>query len=242
MQPLPTTSTWVHVGSWALRLYLCLFMVGCGAHRPQLAEVRDMETRLMAGDEAMAFQACVGTLQDLGYTVEVADVEAGILTAGRYTHERSGRITEEPKDPDHKPMPAWQVALLVATGVILIVGVAAVLSHDDDGKDKKQDQNKAGHEEQKPKHKHHHEDPPPPTLVAFEPDPPTTYSYRITINVQRQDQEATRVRVNLQSTEFHGAEVVRTGPVEDPAFFERFYAALDRSLRIEQEQQSQLGN
>jgi hypothetical protein len=137
-------------------------------------------------------------------------------------------------------MPAWQVALLVATGVILIVGVAAVLSHDDDHKDAHE--NKAGHDEQKSKHKHHQPPPPPdPVFVAFEPDPPTTYAYRITINVQRQDQEATRVRVSLQGSEFHGDQLVRTGPVEDPDFFGRFFAALDQSLRIEQEQQSRLG-
>ena len=92
MQPLTQPArSWGH---GALRLYLCLFLVGCGAHRPPLSEVRDMETRVMLGDEVTAFQACVATLQDLGYTVEVADVDAGILTASRSTHERSGQITE----------------------------------------------------------------------------------------------------------------------------------------------------
>jgi hypothetical protein len=181
MQPLTQpVRSWGH---GALRLYLCLFLVGCGAHRPPLSEVRDMETRVTLGDEVTAFQACVATLQDLGYTVEVADVDAGILTASRSTHERSGQITEEPADPNHKPMPAWQWAVLIVTGVIVIVAAVAILSHDDDQDTQK---NKTGHDEQKPRHKHH--EPPPPTSTfvaeAFGPDPPTTYAYRITINVR----------------------------------------------------------
>jgi hypothetical protein len=239
MRPLIRHS-WANACSWALRAYLCLFMVGCGAHRPDLSQVRDMETRLMAGDETNAYQACVNTLQDLGYTIEVADLDAGILTASRSTHERSGQITEEREDPNHKGMPAWGWALLIVTGVIVIVAAAAVLSHDDDGQDAHKDQDKAGHQ-QKAKRKHHEEPPPAPAVVAYAPDPPTSYVYLITINVQRQDQEATRVRVSLQGTEFHGDELVRTGPVEDPGFFERFYAALDQSLRIEQGQESRLG-
>jgi hypothetical protein len=115
----------------------------------------------------------------------------------------------------------------------VIVGAVAVLSHDDDGgKDKQKDEGAA---QSDPKHKrHHHEEPPPPVFVADNVvEPPTTYVYRITLNFQRLAEDTTQVRVSMQGTEYHGSEIVRTGPVEDPGFFERFYAALDRSMSLE---------
>jgi hypothetical protein len=240
-----------------LRIYLCLFLVGCAAHRPPVSEIRSMETRLMLGDGPTVFQACVGTLQDLGYTVDVSDTDAGVLTASRATHERSGVITQEPKNPDKKGRPAWQWPLLIVIGVVVIlVAVAAWATfHHGDDNDKKADNDggarsdsaashrpsspKHGDAGEKPKHKHHEEPPPPPTYVAEEvaPTPPTHYEYRITLNLHGKGDDGTQVRVSLEGAELEGNQIVRAGPVDDPDFFARFFAALDQSLRYEQEQQ-----
>jgi hypothetical protein len=231
--------------SLVLRAYLCLFLIGCAAHRPPTQQIRSMETRLMLGEHRTVYHACINALQDLGYAVDVSDAEAGVLTASRATHEQSGVITEEPRDPDKKGLPTWATVVLICTGVILIVALVAVIasSHDDEDKDKdtkdtKQTKDKEVRRHERKEERRHHEEPPPPTYVVS-PDEvaPTTYQYRITIHLQRKGGDATQTRVSLQGSELHGDQVMRSGPVDDPRFFERFFTALDDALRLEQQEQ-----
>src|SRR5262249_54187833 len=131
---------WMKRINLALRFYLCLFVVGCAATRPKptVEEARSMETRTLRGHEEMVFKACVGVLQDLGYSVDVANAEAGLITASRQTQERSGEITEEREDPKGDGgMPTWAKVLLVCTGVILVVFIVAAITGSDKDKDTK---------------------------------------------------------------------------------------------------------
>ena len=231
-----------------LRLYLCLFIVGCTAHRPPVAEIRSMQTRLMLGDERTVFDACVGTLQDLGYGVEISDAEGGVLTASRATHDRSGAITREEDSERKKGMPTWGKVLLVATGVIVIVAIVSVLTGHDDGdkapergasKDSTRYKGVPEHEGKVARRHHHHErdETPRTDIVLGEPAPPTLYEYRITIHLRAKGDDATQVRASLEGRERQGGEIVRSGAVDDPDFFARFFAALDRSVRLEQREQ-----
>ncbi len=248
MRSLTEPGLWLRPFLFVLRFYLCLFMLGCAAHRPPLAEVRSMETRLMPGDEGTVFKACVGTLQDLGYAVDTSDYEGGVLTASRETHDPSGAISaDSDATGEKKGMPTWGKVLLIATGVILIVGAVALFTgHDDDSaketgaardstryKDAHHDERKVRARHEGRHEREHHEPPPTYIVETTPPDPPPLYRYRITIDLHGKG-DATRVRVSLRGTQYAGDESIREGPVDDPALFERFFAALDRSIDFEQ--------
>ena len=135
--------------------------------------------------------------------------------------------------------------LLIVTGVILIVALVAVLtSHDDSDKAKDNDGGRdstryrnAPEKRETRHHRRHHEEPPPPPTYIVEsgaPERPARFEYRLTLNLHGKGRDATEVRASLQGSELHGDQAKRSGPVDDPRFFERFFNALDESLRLEQ--------
>jgi hypothetical protein len=186
-----------------------------------------METRVVSGDATRAMRSAVATLADLGYTVDVANTELGLITASRQTRERSGEITHEQERPGHQGMATWQKVLLIGTGLILVIALIAAIAGSDDDKDKDRD---GDHD----RDRRHHDDlgDHSTVVVAGESDGPTIYEYRVTVNVESEDATHSRVRVSSQGRESQGRTVRRAGPVRDPAFFDRFFAGLDRALRI----------
>lgn len=59
------------------------------------------------------------------------------------------------------------------------------------------------------------------------------YKYNITINLDSINGQETKVRVSLQGQQMRGSDVERSGAVNDPEFFQRFFANLDKSLFLE---------
>lgn len=232
---------------------LAVLFTGCAAHRPPLGEIRGMETRLLASDERTVFAACVGTLQDMGYTLESSDSYGGVLTASRVTQNPSDAMPDAPANAgEKKRMPTWGKVALVATGVILAVGVAAWIVHDsNDGKHKDShiapnDSTRTraeGRPRVERRNKRRHQGSAGPTVLAgFScpvPEPPTIHEYLITIHLQNRGEAGTHVRVSLEDTEFQGNEMIRSGPRDNPDFYARFFAALDQSLLDEPQAQVQ---
>ena len=239
-----------------LGLSLALSLIGCAAHRPPITDLRSMETRLLASDERSVFAACVATLQDMGYTVESSDSYSGILTASRVTQNPSDAMPAPPASGGAKKrMPTWEKVALVATGVVLVVGAAALIVHDSNdsmkhdeqiapsdssrGRDIAQHRHESGGRRIKERHEHSSE--PPSVFVAVSssaPEPPTFHEYILTIHLQEQGDVETHVRVSLEDSEFQGEQMIRSGPLDDPGFYDRFFTALDQSLRGEPEVQA----
>jgi hypothetical protein len=126
----------------ALRLYLCLALLGCASTRPgptvtqsgdtesasTTITARDLESRVVPADERLLFQACVGTLQDLGYTIDLADTDAGILTTSRVSDRRLGEIGE-PRlaSADEGSTSAWsKVGQAVVVVSLFVIAIAAM--------------------------------------------------------------------------------------------------------------------
>jgi hypothetical protein len=82
MMRAPAASTW-------LSLALCLGIAGCAFEAPQVVldggsalETRSYQSRVLNGlDPNTALRAVIGTLQDLGFTLDSADSTLGIVTA-----------------------------------------------------------------------------------------------------------------------------------------------------------------
>lgn len=244
------------IAGHALRFYLCLTMLGCAGTRPRptVTQSRDIETHVVLTDDRTLFQACVGVLQDMGYTVDLADHQSGLLTATRQTQERSGEISDEPQDPHGKGMPTWGKVMLVITGVFLVVLVVAALRSDDekekkDDKDKQDDKDQDKQDEPNPerrfkddgKKKHHHGghrhdgNRGSNTIVVHDqPGGPSIYRYQVTISMSPAGEGGMRVRASVQGQESRGGVVLKVGRVDDPSFFHDFFSGLHRSLDIEE--------
>lgn len=225
MHPLAKpVSLLARVCTWALRSYLCLFITGCAAHRPQLAEPTVGETRLLMGDERSAFQSCIAVLQDAGYTVDEADADQGVIHASLVSHERLGVMVDE-NQTEQKLVPGWQVGVLVLTGAALLVGGVLTLTQGLQG-------NGATAEERVGA-----------ALVmldiatSIELPPPIVYEYQIAIQLMPMEGNTTQVRVLLEGTEKQEGEGQRQGAIRAPEFLARFYSALDQSMSPEPEDQ-----
>ena len=217
------TGRWTNAANHLLRIYLALFVVGCASTRPKptVVEARSMETRTLSGDEKTVFKACVGVLQDLGYSVDVANSDVGLITASRQTQERSGEITQETEDPRAADdgMPTWAKVALIATGVILIVFLVAAVS---------------GGSDEKTKDKHDDSSSSTTNVTeAGETSGPTVYHYKVTINMSAAGKKEVRVRASVQGSQMQGTQVQKAGPVNDPSFFQAFFTSLDKSLFLE---------
>jgi hypothetical protein len=219
---------WLKAANFALRVLLSLLMVGCAATRPKptVTEARTMETRSFPADAKTAMSAAVNALQDLRYTVDVANNDLGLITASRQTSERSGEITREPENPESGDgMPTWAKVALIVTGVILIVFLVAAISGDKDEDDAKTKSYDSGSSSSSTT-----------TVIERDESGETVYSYRVTVNCEAHGQRQTRVRVSTQGSRQVGGKVAEAGPVNDPEFFQRFFASLDKSLFLEKQE------
>ena len=118
-----------------LCIYLTIWMAGCASAppRPEGDQLMRLQVRTYPTDMKTVFDAAVDATQDLDFSVDVANADAGVITATRQTNERLARITRA----DDKGLPTWAWVVLIATGVIIIAAVVIVLSsHHDEDKDK----------------------------------------------------------------------------------------------------------
>lgn len=214
---------WLNLG---LRMYLAFVLSGCASSRPapSTLEVRSMETRLYEVDGTELRRAVISVLQDLGYTVDTIDSEIGLITASRQATYESGEIIEERGEDDGLPM--WAKVALVITGIFIILLIIGAFASDDDNDD---DAYKDGRDSVAP----HHHHAPVTFSESIDDGGPDVYQYRLTVNMQPgESEQVTRIRVSAQGAHYRGGKLQRAGPVHDPDFSSRFFAALEESVRL----------
>ena len=115
-----------------LCVYLTIWMAGCAGAPPH--PEGDQLTRLQVRTYPVAmknvFNATVDAAQDLDFSVDLANADAGVLTATRQTSRSLARITRA----DDEGWTTWMWIACIATGVIIIAAAVILLTSDDDDK------------------------------------------------------------------------------------------------------------
>ena len=196
-----------------LRLYLISFIAGCAPTKPPatVAEARSMETRTVDAKYNQVLKASLNVLQDLYYSVDVVEADFGLIQASRHTEGKQAKTVKE--EGIEEPLD-WKKVCGIAAVAVLFIGFIALLtkdsgSDDDDGDSEQQ-------------HYFHNND--------DSPSGPVVYKYKVTINLEMIGENQTKVRVSAQGERLVGGSVVSAGPVQEPEFFQRFFASLDKSL------------
>jgi hypothetical protein len=222
--------------SICLRGYLALFLTGCAGTRPAppttVGEAREMETRTIEADCDQAFEAVITGLQDLGFSVESAGRDGGLIVASRESEAELAAISKDAAPGKKGGLPTWAKVALVATGVIVVVVVVAALADDDD--------DSSGQRDERDHHARHHDHDSGDTEVVVvddhsAPSGPPIYKYRITVNLRAKSDTETIVRVSAQGTMSRCGSVAQAGPVHDPAFFSRFFSYVSGSITVPME-------
>ncbi|MCH8273111.1 MAG: hypothetical protein IIB41_07635 [Candidatus Marinimicrobia bacterium] len=199
-----------------------MFLIGCSSAPPPLsvAEARSMQTRIIKADYNKVMKASVNVLQDLNYTLdEISDI-IGIIIASRVSEKPQGEINEEETVVD-EGTPIWMKVLGITLITAIVVGILfLILGGDDDDDDDDDDF----------VHRHSGKG---ATIIREGRSRHKVYKYRITINLDSINEQETKVRVSLQGQQMRGNDIERTGAVNDPEFFQRFFANLDKSLFLE---------
>ena len=210
-----------------LSVYLILFLIGCSSPPPPLtvAEARSMQTRIINADYNKVMKASVNVLQDLNYSIDEINDNIGIIIASRVSEKPQGEINEEETVVD-EGTPTWMKVLGITVITAIVVGIifliiGAIGGDDDDDDDDDDDFDRS------------HGGSGPTTIFRDGKSRNKVYKYRITINLDSLDGQETKVRVSLQGQQMRGDDIERTGVVNDPEFFQRFFANLDKSLFLE---------
>ena len=91
--------TWSTVLGIVVRAYLAGFLiVGCAPRRPpvSIVEARSMETRTLQADYDKVMKASINVLQDLRYTIDVADGDLGLVVGSKLTEGEHADLAKEP--------------------------------------------------------------------------------------------------------------------------------------------------
>lgn len=211
-----------------LSVYLIFFLIGCSSPPPPLsvAEARSMQTRIINADYNKVMKASVNVLQDLNYSIDEISENIGIIIASRVSEKPQGEINEEETVVD-EGTPTWMKVLGITIITAIVVGIifliiGAIGGDDDDDDDDADDDSHQSHGGSGPT-----------TIFRDSRSRNKVYKYRITINLDSMDGQETKVRVSLQGQQMRGDDIERTGAVNDPEFFQRFFANLDKSLFLE---------
>lgn len=202
----------------ALRLYLIAVVSGCTPPAPvPVTEARAMETRVLAAHSDRVVKASINVLQDLHFTVDMLNSDLGVIVASRHTEMEQGDITQEDRIVSN--IPTWQKVLGIGIILAIIGGIVWLLSGSGDGsKSSSDDRNDS-------EHVIIHDD-----RAGWEE---TVYQYKVTINVESISDGESRLRVSAQGERLEGGRVVGAGPVQDPEFFQQFFASLDKALFLQ---------
>ena len=79
-------------------LLVSIFLIGCSMGKPKKTtmtplEIQTMQTRSYESEYSVTFKSVMSVFQDLGFTVEIADKESGLIKASGTT-ESSGFLYE----------------------------------------------------------------------------------------------------------------------------------------------------
>ena len=206
----------MRTASLILKLYLISFIAGCAPTKPPatVAEARSMETRIVGAEYNQVLKSSLNVLQDLYYSVDVVEADLGLIQASRHTEGKQANTIEE--KGIEEPLD-WKKICGVAAVAVLFVGFIALLTNagsDGDGDDSDSEQHHFIHDDDGP-------------------SGPVVYNYKVTVNLETVSEDQTKVRVSAQGEKLVGGSVVSAGPVQEPEFFQRFFASLDKSLFLD---------
>jgi hypothetical protein len=138
----------------ALCAYITFWLAGCASAppKPEGDKLTQLQVRRYPAPFKTVFNAAIDATQNMEFSVDLANVDAGVITATRQTNERLARITST----DDKGLPTWAWVLIIATGVIIIAAVVVALSSHDDEKDKDKDKDKGKKDQGSSKEKKGH--------------------------------------------------------------------------------------
>ena len=203
-----------------LRVYLAATLGGCASTRPAptVEEARRIGTRTLDANYDRAYSAVLAGLQDLSFTIETSDRGEGLVVASRESRRELAEIFRHP-DPDREEgMPVGAKGALVATGAIVVVGLIAILS-DDDEDDRDRDHGCREHDHVS-------------TVYVHDdgPDGPEIFRYEITMSLRPLGRAETEIRFSGYGTRSRNGVVEEAGPIHDPRFFDEITGRVSDSL------------
>jgi len=215
--------------------YLSLCLGGCAAQQkpPTPDEIRQIQNQEIDADYNTVIKAAVGALQDVGFVIDNVDANLGVITASRQTTTKLGDLLEEPEleTEEDGDLPTWAKVLIIATGIIIIVGIIALIASAGDDDDEKVSRDKG-----KSKDKEH--DHTTTTVVEtqyVETEGVEYYQYRMTLNLESPTDSTTTIRASLQGSRMKENAVLETGSIYNANFYHLFYERLNAALSLPHE-------
>ena len=218
----------------ALTLYLCTSLIGCSAPqqqptvKPPTAVARAMETRSFSKDMKTVLKASINALQDMDYTIDVLNSDIGLITASRTTEKGQASLSLD--NPNNNNNQVSRLGQLIP--VVFIAGAAIILFNlifggDDDDGDKRRDRDG--------------------TTINLGsgggssgdsgPVGPRIFRYKVTINLNDLNADNTKVRVSASGEIEQDGKILSTGGIHEPKFFRQFFANVNKSLFLENQDQ-----
>ena len=234
MNNLPHPKTvWGQTLVALLCAYLSLCLGGCAAQQkpPTPDEIRQIQNQEIDADYNTVIKAAVGALQDVGFVIDNVHAGLGVITASRQTTIKLGDLLEERELKKDDDFPTWATVLIIVTGVILIVGIIALIASPGDDDDEKVSRDKG-----KSKDKEH--DHTTTTVVEtqyVETEGVEYYQYRMTLNLESPTDSTTTIRASLQGSRMKENAVLETGSIYNANFYHLFYERLNAALSLPHE-------
>ena len=216
----------------SLICYLCISLIGCTTPqqptvKPPTTVARAMETRSFSKDMKTVLKASINALQDMDYTIDVLNSDIGLITASRTTEQRQTKLSRDNSNNNTNPLSGLGDLI----PIVFIAGAAIILfnlifDNDDDDHDKRRDR-----------------DGPTINLGSGDsgrdsgPVGPRIYRYKVTINLNDLNAENTKIRVSASGEIEQDAKILSTGGIHEPEFFRQFFANVNKSLFLEDQEQ-----
>lgn len=198
--------------------YLCFFLIGCTSKPPvTIQEAREMETQIIYGDSNEILKASMNVLQDMYYSIDDINQEMGHLIATKSTE---GQQAEIRKENDAKEDSSLLKKILVGIFVVTIIGGLMILFFGENNNNNDNDSN------------HHHHQSNNVIHSNNSSDGNIFYKYKITINASDYGINETKLRVSALGEKIKGDNVIRTGPIHDTEFYNRFFSELNKELGL----------
>ena len=216
----------------ALIVYLCTSLIGCSVPqkptvKPPTAVARAMETRSFTKDMKTVLKASINALQDMDYTIDVLNSDIGLITASRTTEKGQASLSlDNPNNNNNQVSRVGQLIPVVFIAGAVIILFNLIFGGDDDG-DKRRDREG--------------------TTINLGPGGgssgdsgpvgPRIFRYKVTINLNDLNADNTKVRVSASGEIEQDGKILSTGGIHEPKFFRQFFANVNKSLFLENQDQ-----
>ena len=197
--------------------YLCIFLIGCSSKPPvSIQEARKMETQVIHGETTEILKASMNVLQDMYYSIDEINQDMGILIATKTSEGKQADIRKESATKDDSSL---LKKILVGVFVVTIIGGLMILLGG----------NNNNHNDNDSNHNHYSS---PVFHSESNSDGNLFYKYKITINASDYGINETKLRVSAIGEKIKGDDVIRTGPIHDTEFYNKFFSELNNELGL----------